>query len=438
MRTVVWKSLGESQKEGLMRRPAITTGAQTQASVSEIIADVRERGDESLKALTQKFDGVELDNIKLDKATLADAEARLDEDIKLSLRQAYDNISTFHRAQKAQPLKVETMPGVVCESITRPINRVGLYIPGGSAPLPSTVLMLGVPAQIAGCRKVVLCTPPPVADEILYCAKLCEIDEIYTLGGAQAVAAMAFGTQSVTKVDKIFGPGNAYVTEAKRQVSLAANGAAMDMPAGPSEVLVIADAGADPDFVAADLLSQAEHGPDSQVVLVTPAPEMAEKVADAVQQQLTTLSRAEIAKQALGSSVIIIADTLTQCVSISNRYGPEHLIVQTQQPRDLLPLLDNAGSIFLGAYSPESVGDYASGTNHVLPTYGYTRTYSSLGLADFTKRMTVQELSDTGLQTLGPTVMRIAEAEGLDAHRQAVEIRLTKLQQAQASEDPLV
>ncbi|MPS32447.1 MULTISPECIES: histidinol dehydrogenase [Salinivibrio] len=438
MRTVVWKSLGESQKEGLMRRPAITTGAQTQASVSEIIADVRERGDESLKALTQKFDGVELDSIKLDKATLADAEARLDEDIKLSLRQAYDNISTFHRAQKAQPLKVETMPGVVCESITRPINRVGLYIPGGSAPLPSTVLMLGVPAQIAGCRKVVLCTPPPVADEILYCAKLCEIDEIYTLGGAQAVAAMAFGTQSVTKVDKIFGPGNAYVTEAKRQVSLAANGAAMDMPAGPSEVLVIADAGADPDFVAADLLSQAEHGPDSQVVLVTPAPEMAEKVADAVQQQLTTLSRAEIAKQALGSSVIIIADTLTQCVSISNRYGPEHLIVQTQQPRDLLPLLDNAGSIFLGAYSPESVGDYASGTNHVLPTYGYTRTYSSLGLADFTKRMTVQELSDTGLQTLGPTVMRIAEAEGLDAHRQAVEIRLTKLQQAQASEDPLV
>ncbi|OOE89624.1 histidinol dehydrogenase [Salinivibrio sharmensis] len=437
MRTVVWKSLGESQKEGLMRRPAITTGAQTQASVADIIADVRERGDESLKALTQKFDGVELDSIKLDKATLADAEARLDEDIKLSLRQAYDNISTFHRAQKAQPLKVETMPGVVCESITRPINRVGLYIPGGSAPLPSTVLMLGVPAQIAGCRKVVLCTPPPVADEILYCAKLCEIDEIYTLGGAQAVAAMAFGTQSVTKVDKIFGPGNAYVTEAKRQVSLAANGAAMDMPAGPSEVLVIADAGADPDFVAADLLSQAEHGPDSQVVLVTPAPEMAEKVADAVQQQLTTLSRAEIAKQALGSSVIIIADTLTQCVSISNRYGPEHLIVQTQQPRDLLPLLDNAGSIFLGAYSPESVGDYASGTNHVLPTYGYTRTYSSLGLADFTKRMTVQELSDTGLQTLGPTVMRIAEAEGLDAHRQAVEIRLTKLQQTQASEDSL-
>ncbi|OOE85127.1 histidinol dehydrogenase [Salinivibrio sp. PR6] len=438
MRTVVWKSLGESQKEGLMRRPAITTGAQTQASVADIIADVRERGNESLKALTQKFDGVELDSIKLDKATLAEAEARLGEDIKLSLRQAYDNISTFHRAQKAQPLKVETMPGVVCESITRPINRVGLYIPGGSAPLPSTVLMLGVPAQIAGCRKVVLCTPPPVADEILYCAKLCEIDEIYTLGGAQAVAAMAFGTQSVTKVDKIFGPGNAYVTEAKRQVSLAANGAAMDMPAGPSEVLVIADAGADPDFVAADLLSQAEHGPDSQVVLVTPAPEMAEKVADAVQQQLTTLSRAEIAKQALGSSVIIIADTLTQCVSISNRYGPEHLIVQTQQPRDLLPLLDNAGSIFLGAYSPESVGDYASGTNHVLPTYGYTRTYSSLGLADFTKRMTVQELSDTGLQTLGPTVMRIAEAEGLDAHRQAVEIRLTKLQQAQASEDPLV
>ncbi len=351
--------------------------------------------------------------------------------MKQALEQAYNNISKFHKAQKAQPIKVETMPGVVCEQVTRPINKVGLYIPGGSAPLPSTVLMLGVPAQIAGCRKVVLCSPPPIADEILYVAKLCNIDEVYNLGGGQAIAAMAYGTETVTKVDKIFGPGNAYVTEAKRQVSNDFRGAAIDMPAGPSEVLVIADETADANFIAADLLSQAEHGPDSQVVLVTPSPVLADQVTDAVQKQLKVLSRASIAEKALASSLIIIAESLTQAVSISNYYGPEHLIVQTRNPRELVPLLDNAGSIFLGDWSPESVGDYASGTNHVLPTYGYTRTYSSLGLADFSKRMTVQELTADGLQLLAPTVVTMAEAEGLDAHKRAVTIRVEKLQKAQ-------
>ncbi|HGF7476202.1 TPA: histidinol dehydrogenase [Vibrio mimicus] len=431
MRTVVWQSLSEAQQESILERPAITEGANITVAVAQVIAKVRSEGDAALFELTEKFDRVKPASLRVSREEMDAAAARLSETMKQALEQAYNNISKFHKAQKAQPIKVETMPGVVCEQVTRPINKVGLYIPGGSAPLPSTVLMLGVPAQIAGCRKVVLCSPPPIADEILYVAKLCNIDEVYNLGGGQAIAAMAYGTETVTKVDKIFGPGNAYVTEAKRQVSNDFRGAAIDMPAGPSEVLVIADDTADADFIAADLLSQAEHGPDSQVVLVTPSPVLADQVTDAVQKQLKALSRASIAEKALASSLIIIAESLTQAVSISNYYGPEHLIVQTRNPRELVPLLDNAGSIFLGDWSPESVGDYASGTNHVLPTYGYTRTYSSLGLADFSKRMTVQELSADGLQLLAPTVVTMAEAEGLDAHKRAVTIRVEKLQKAQ-------
>ncbi|EPP6428445.1 histidinol dehydrogenase [Vibrio cholerae] len=431
MRTVVWQSLSEAQQESILERPAITEGANITAAVAQVIAKVRSEGDAALFELTEKFDRVKPASLRVSREEMDAAASRLSETMKQALEQAYNNISKFHKAQKAQPIKVETMPGVVCEQVTRPINQVGLYIPGGSAPLPSTVLMLGVPAQIAGCRKVVLCSPPPIADEILYVAKLCNIDEVYNLGGGQAIAAMAYGTETVTKVDKIFGPGNAYVTEAKRQVSNDFRGAAIDMPAGPSEVLVIADETADADFIAADLLSQAEHGPDSQVVLVTPSPVLADKVTDAVQKQLKVLSRTSIAEKALASSLIIIAESLTQAVSISNYYGPEHLIVQTRNPRELVPLLDNAGSIFLGDWSPESVGDYASGTNHVLPTYGYTRTYSSLGLADFSKRMTVQELTADGLQLLAPAVVTMAEAEGLDAHKRAVTIRVEKLQKAQ-------
>ncbi|WP_047690868.1 histidinol dehydrogenase [Vibrio sp. ZOR0018] len=430
MRTVVWQSLSETQQDSILERPAITEGANVTAAVSAVIAQVKAQGDQALIELTEKFDRVKLDSIRVSSGEIDAACERLSDKMKQALQQAYENITKFHKAQKLQPIKVETQPGVVCEQVTRPINTVGLYIPGGSAPLPSTVLMLGVPAQIAGCRKVVLCSPPPIADEILYVAKLCNIDEVYNIGGGQAIAAMAYGTKSVAKVDKIFGPGNAYVTEAKRQVSNDFRGAAIDMPAGPSEVLVIADDTADADFIAADLLSQAEHGPDSQVVLVTPSAVIADQVTDAVQKQLKSLSRAAIAEKALASSLIIIAESLTQAVSISNYYGPEHLIVQTRNPRELLPLLDNAGSIFLGEWSPESAGDYASGTNHVLPTYGYTRTYSSLGLADFSKRMTVQELSAEGLQGLAPTVVTMAEAEGLDAHKRAVTIRVEKLQKA--------
>ncbi|WP_217513744.1 histidinol dehydrogenase [Vibrio metschnikovii] len=429
MRTVVWPSLSETQQESVLERPAISAGANITATVQDLISQVRREGDKALLTLTEKFDRVKPDTLRVSQAEIDAASERLSAEMKQALQQAYSNIAKFHKAQKSQPLRVETMPGVVCEQVTRAINKVGLYIPGGSAPLPSTVLMLGVPAQIAGCRKVVLCSPPPIADEILYVAKLCNIDEVYNVGGAQAIAAMAYGTETVAKVDKIFGPGNAYVTEAKRQVSHDFQGAAMDMPAGPSEVLVIADETADAEFIAADLLSQAEHGPDSQVVLVTPSPMIADRVTDAVQRQLKTLTRADIAQQALASSLIIIADSLTQAVAISNYYGPEHLIVQTKNPRELVPLLDNAGSIFLGNWSPESVGDYASGTNHVLPTYGHTRTYSSLGLADFTKRMTVQELTADGLKALAPTVVAMANAEGLDAHRRAVTIRIEKLQE---------
>lgn len=427
MRTVTWQTLSDAQQNAVLQRPAITEGANITAAVSSVVENVKQNGDAALKELTQKFDGVELDNIRVSTQEIEEAAERLTPEMKAALEQAYKNISVFHNAQKPAPIRVETQPGVLCEQVTRPINTVGLYIPGGSAPLPSTVLMLGVPAQIAGCRKVVLCSPPPIADEILYVAKLCNIDEVYNVGGGQAVAAMAYGTETVSKVDKIFGPGNAYVTEAKRQVSNDFRGAAIDMPAGPSEVLVIADETADADFIAADLLSQAEHGPDSQVVLVTPSVLIADQVTDAVQRQLKELSRSDIAQQALASSLIIIAESLTQAVSISNYYGPEHLIVQTKNPRELLPILDNAGSIFLGDWSPESAGDYASGTNHVLPTYGYTRTYSSLGLADFSKRMTVQELSADGLSALAPTVVTMAEAEGLDAHKRAVTIRVEKL-----------
>lgn len=427
MRTVVWQSLSEEQQDAILERPAIAEGANITAAVADVIAKVRTQGDAALLELTEKFDRVKPESIRVPSKEINAASERLSAEMKQALEQAYSNIAKFHKAQKPQPIKVETQPGVMCEQVTRPIQKVGLYIPGGSAPLPSTVLMLGVPAKIAGCRKVVLCSPPPIADEILYVAKLCGIDEVYNVGGGQAVAAMAYGTKSVSKVDKIFGPGNAYVTEAKRQVNNDFRGAAIDMPAGPSEVLVIADETAEPDFIAADLLSQAEHGPDSQVVLVTPSPIVADQVTDAVLRQLKALSRADIAQKALASSLIIISESITQAVSISNYYGPEHLIVQTKNPRELLPLLDNAGSIFLGDWSPESAGDYASGTNHVLPTYGYTRTYSSLGLADFSKRMTVQELSAEGLQNLAPTVVTMAEAEGLDAHKRAVTIRVEKL-----------
>ncbi|MFO6422126.1 histidinol dehydrogenase [Motilimonas sp. KMU-193] len=429
MLTVNWQTLSEKQQTQLLSRPAINSSADISAIVTDIIANIRSRGDEALFEYTKKFDKVDSNQIRVSAAQVDAAEQRLGSDIKQAINVAYEQIRRFHQAQVQDVVRVETMPGVVCEMHTQAIESVGLYIPGGSAPLPSTVLMVGAPAQLAGCKRLVLCSPPPLADEILYAAKLCGVDEIYTVGGAQAVAAMAYGTETISKVNKIFGPGNAFVTEAKRQVSMDFAGAAIDMPAGPSEVLVIADDSADAGFIASDLLSQAEHGHDSQSVLVTTCPIVAEKTAQAVLDQLELLSRKEIAAQALGHSMIIIADSLEQAVEISNTYAPEHLIVQTRDARSLVGKLQNAGSIFLGAWTPESVGDYASGTNHVLPTYGYTKTYSSLGMADFVKRYTVQELSQDGLRNLAPTVTRLADAEGLTAHKRAVTIRLDQLSQ---------
>ncbi|GJJ80437.1 histidinol dehydrogenase [Pasteurella canis] len=427
MQTLIWNNLNDQEKQTALSRPAQAIGEQITQAVNEIKTNVLKNGDQALFELSEKFDKVKLESLVISKAQIEQASSRISDELKQAIQIAKGNIERFHQAQKNQSVDIETQEGVRCQVLTRPIQKVGLYIPGGSAPLFSTVLMLAVPAKIAGCKTIVLCSPPPIADEILYTANLCGVETIYAVGGAQAVFAMANGTESVQKVDKIFGPGNAFVTEAKRQVMM--NGTAIDMPAGPSEVLVIADEFADPDFVASDLLSQAEHGADSQVILVTNCETLAKQTALSIEQQLSRLPRAETARKALAHSRTFIAEDLQQCIEISNAYAPEHLVVQVENARNLLPLLDNAGSIFLGAYSPESMGDYASGTNHVLPTYGYTRTHSSLGLADFSKRMTVQELSPQGFKKLANTVMLMAEAEQLEAHKQAVAIRLTKLEQ---------
>lgn len=427
MKLSYWQQCSDAQRAALLTRPAITASDSISQAVADILSQVKQNGDQALIALSNKFDKVQIQQIKLTQDAIKAATARVKPELKQAMQLAVSNIEKFHQAQVKSAITVETMPGVKCQLVTRPIDSVGLYIPGGSAPLLSTVLMLATPAKIAGCRKVILCSPPPIADEILYAAELCGVTEIYQLGGAQAIAAMAFGSESVPKVDKIFGPGNAFVTEAKRQVSQRLDGAAIDMPAGPSEVLVIADSSANPAFIAADLLSQAEHGPDSQVVLVTPDEDIAKAVSIEVDKQLTQLSRQGIAEKALQESRLIVTKDLAQCITISNRYGPEHLIIQTQNADDLVEQITSAGSIFLGDWSPESAGDYASGTNHVLPTYGYTATYSSLGLADFQKRMTVQKLSPEGLQAIGNAVELMAQAEQLTAHKQAVMLRLAAL-----------
>lgn len=428
MQTVNWSQLSTEQQTNILARPAMSDSKSLADTVSEIISAIRTQGDSALLNYTKRFDKLEGDNFTLTASDIKQAEKRLGKEIKTAITTAYEQVVKFHQAQVQDVIKVETMPGVICEMHTQAIESVGLYIPGGSAPLPSTVIMTAAPAQIAGCSRLVLCSPPPVADEILFAASLCGVNEIYSVGGAQAVAALAYGTETISAVDKIFGPGNAFVTEAKRQVSNDFAGAAIDMPAGPSEVLVIADENADAAFIAADLLSQAEHGHDSQSILVTPCSDIAAQTAVELDKQLALLERREIAEKAIAHSVSIVCGNIEQAIEISNRYAPEHLIVQTEDPRALQPKLKNAGSIFLGAWTPESVGDYASGTNHVLPTYGYTRTYSSLGLADFVKRYTVQELTKDGLRNLAPTVTCLADAEGLTAHKRAVTIRMEKLE----------
>lgn len=428
MDKIIWKSLDKSAQKAALKRPAQAVAGKVEAAVSAIREDVLQNGDRAVIALTEKFDQVTVETLKLPASEFERVEQTLSLEFKTAIERAYRNIAKFHEAQKPQAIAVETEKGVLCEVLTRPIESVGLYIPGGTAPLFSTVLMLAVPAKIAGCQEIVLASPPEIADEIIYAAKLCGIETIYQMGGAQAIFALGLGTETVKKVDKIFGPGNSFVTEAKKQVSQMSDGAAIDMPAGPSEVLVIADQFANPDFVAADLLSQAEHGEDSQVILVTDSEKLITAVEASIATQLQQLGRAETAKVALSHSRSILVEDLQEAVRVSNLYAPEHLIIQTQSPRDLLAEIKHAGSVFLGAFSPESMGDYASGTNHVLPTYGYAKTYSSLGLADFSKRMTVQTLTKEGFLNLGPTVSLLAERELLDAHKLAVEVRLAAIQ----------
>lgn len=427
MEKIIWKSLDSTAQKAALKRPAQAVAGRVESAVSAIREDILRNGDQAVISLTEKFDKVTVDSLILPESEFERVEQSLSSEFKMAIERAYRNITKFHEAQKPNAVVVETEKGVLCEVLTRPIESVGLYIPGGTAPLFSTVLMLAVPAKIAGCKEIVLASPPKIADEIIYAAKLCGIDTIYQMGGAQAIFALGLGTKTVKKVDKIFGPGNSFVTEAKKQVSQMAEGAAIDMPAGPSEVLVIADQFANPDFVAADLLSQAEHGEDSQVILVTDSEKLIDRVEASIGAQLKLLGRAETARVALSHSRSILVEDLAMAVSVSNLYAPEHLIIQAEDSRALLEDISHAGSVFLGAFSPESMGDYASGTNHVLPTYGYAKTYSSLGLADFSKRMTVQTLTKEGFLNLGPTVSLLAERELLDAHKLAVEIRLAAI-----------
>ncbi|MBQ8707578.1 MAG: histidinol dehydrogenase [Succinivibrionaceae bacterium] len=424
MKTVIWDQLSQAQREEILTRPAVSSKLDIKGIVTDIVQRIKTEKDKALLEISARLDHVADGRLKLSQEEIREKIGRVSEELKQALNHAYHNIALFHENQRHHPVTVHTEAGVTCELHTHAIDNVGLYVPGGSAPLVSTVLMLGVPAQIAGCKKVVLCSPPPIADEIVYAASLCGISEIYGIGGAQAIAAMAYGTETVSKVDKIFGPGNAFVTEAKKQISGDSRGAAIDMPAGPSEVLVIADASANPAFVAADLLSQAEHGPDSQVILVTDSADLAARVNEEIDRQLALLPRKDIASRSLDASRAIVCSDLKEACAISNTYAPEHLILQVTGARSLLHELRNAGSIFIGSWTPEAVGDYASGTNHTLPTYGYARTYSSLGLADFERRYTVQELTREALGHLEDTIVKMTDAEGLMAHQRAVTIRL--------------
>jgi len=432
MKRLEWNALDEAARSEALMRPAQSRADEVRRGVEQIIAAVRERGDAALLEFTQTYERCTLQVIEVDAAEFAAAEAALDPVLKAAIREAADRIEMFHRATAPQNIAVDTAPGVRVERMLRPITRVGLYVPAGSAPLPSTALMLGVPAKLAGCPEVVLCSPARADgrcdDAVLYAARLTGVHRVFKLGGAQAIAAMAYGTQSVPSCDKLFGPGNAWVTEAKLQVSADPHGAAIDMPAGPSEVLVIADAQANPAFVAADLLSQAEHGPDSQVILLSPSADLLDNVALEVGQQCAELPRAAIAMQALAQSRLIQVDSLAQALQVSNRYAPEHLILQVIEPRALLDGIDSAGSIFLGAWTPESVGDYCSGSNHVLPTYGYARSYSGVSVASYQKQITVQEVTAEGLRAIGPCTATLAAAEQLEAHRRAVTLRLAALE----------
>ncbi|MDO4229300.1 MAG: histidinol dehydrogenase [Capnocytophaga sp.] len=418
----------KSEWNTLCQRPIIPM-EDLESKVQNILDLVKKDGDIALKKFTLDFDKVEINNLKVSSIEIEEAVATISDDLKKAIAQASENIRKFHASQQTSEMMVETTQGVQCWRKSVAIENVGLYIPGGSASLFSTILMLAIPAQIAGCKRLALCTPTDkrgkVNPIVLYVSNLLNIKEIYKIGGAQAIAALAYGTQSIQKVDKIFGPGNQYVTKAKELVQK--NGIAIDLPAGPSEVLVIADATADADFVAADLLSQAEHGMDSQVLLVTTDKNLVDKVIVAIENQLQDLPRAEVARKALSNSFSVVFTTLEECLEFSNLYAPEHLILNVEKAEKIIDKIQNAGSVFLGKYSCESAGDYASGTNHTLPTNGYARSYSGVSLDSFVKKITFQKISELGIKNIGKTVEVMAEAEGLLAHKRAVSIRLKKI-----------
>lgn len=414
-----WKSL--------LSRPALDNSSLTE-TVTAVLDDIKSRGDAAVKEYELKFDKVQLDSLQVSEDEIAEAETLVADELKNAIRLAKGNIEKFHAAQDHELPRIETMPGVTCWQKAIPIEKVGLYIPGGTAPLFSTVLMLAVPARIAGCKEIVLCTPPAkngkVHPAVLFAAKVAGVSKIFKIGGVQAIGSMAYGTESVPKVYKIFGPGNQYVTAAKQRVSL--KDVAIDMPAGPSEVEVIADETANPAFVAADLLSQAEHGVDSQAVCITTSKTLAEKVLAEVDRQLQLLPRKEIAEKSVANSKIILVKDLEEVIDVTNEYAPEHLIISTSNYMQIAERITNAGSIFLGHLTPESAGDYASGTNHTLPTNGYAKAYSGVNLDSFRKKITYQEITPNGLKLIGNAIEIMAENEQLFAHKNAVTLRMNK------------
>ncbi len=409
----------------LVKRP-LFDNSPLEKSVQKILDKVKAKGDKAVRKYTKEFDGIKLKDFAVSEEETGSAAGSMTAELKKAIQQARSNIEKFHRPQIDNGKLIQTMPGIICWRRSVAIEKVGIYIPGGSAPLFSTVLMLAIPASIAGCKEIILCTPPSkggsINPAILYAASLCGVTKIFKAGGVQAIAAMAYGTETVPKVFKIFGPGNQFVTAAKQMIQK--DGIAIDMPAGPSEVLVIADESAIPEFVAADLLSQAEHGGDSQVILLTTSESIAEEVQFSITKQLEGLPRKKIAEKALSNSKIIVINTIPEAIELSNLYAPEHLILSCNNANELTSKVISAGSVFIGNYSPESAGDYASGTNHTLPTNGYAAMYSGVSVDSFVKKITFQQLSKDGLQNIGNTVMEMASAEGLDAHKNAVAIRL--------------
>ena len=428
MKRIEWSAMDDTTRAQLLTRPTRSLAAGVKARVEEVMADVAARGDVALRVLTEHYDSVRLEAFEVDAAERAAAVAAVGPALRAAIEEAASRIDAFHRAGMPRAYALDTAPGVRCERVLRPISPVGLYVPAGSAPLPSTALMLAIPAQLAGCGEIVLCTPPrrdgSADPAVLVAATYAPNARIFKLGGAQAIAAMSLGTASVPRCEKLFGPGNAWVDEAKRQASERPDGPAIDMPAGPSEVLVIADAGANPVFVAADLLSQAEHGPDSQVILLSNDAGLLDAVAVEVERQVAALPRAEIARKALAHSRLIRVGDIAEAIAISNDYAPEHLILSVREPERWLDDVRNAGTVFLGDWTPESLGDYCSGSNHVLPTGGAARAWSGLSVSSFMKSLTVQHATRAGLGAIGLCAVTLAEAEGLQAHARAVQLRL--------------